>query len=334
VSWGDPVWLWGLALLPLLAGVLGWGAWSRRRRLHTLARPVTAERLLTAGGEARRIVRAVLILLAVAFVVLALARPRWGTSLEPIRTKGIDVILAVDVSRSMRTEDVRPDRLTLARAAATELADRLGGDRVGLVAFAGSALTLCPLTLDRGALEMYLGLLDADLVPRQGTVIGEAILRAREMFDPETHSRRVLVLITDGEDHEGDPLEAAREAQAEGIVIHTVGMGTPAGEPIPLPDGSYKTDTGGQVVTSRLDVETLRAIAEATGGAHVSLSASGDALRQVASLIAGQERGELSEEIRRRRRERYVWPLAMALLLLVAEASLLDLRRREGRSET
>lgn len=329
MSWGNPIWLWGLALVPLLAAVLAWGAWSRRRRLHALARPSTASRLVMAGGEARRVLRAALLVLALTFVVLALARPRWGTSLEPIRTRGIDVVLAVDVSRSMRTEDVRPNRLTLARAAAVELADRLGGDRVGLVAFAGSALTLCPLTLDRGALEMYLGLLDADLVPRQGTALGEAIRRAMDMFDREAHARRVLVLLTDGEDHEGDPLEAAREAQAEGIVVHTVGMGTPSGEPIPLPDGSYKTDAEGQVVTSRLDTETLRAVAEATGGLHVTLSASGDALRQVASSIAGQERGELSEEIRRRKRERYVWPLSLALLCLVIEAALLDLRRRE-----
>jgi Ca-activated chloride channel family protein len=154
------------------------------------------------------------------------------------------------------------------------------------------------------------------------------------MFDREAHSRRVLVLLTDGEDHEGEPLEAAREAQAEGVVIHTVGMGTPAGEPIPLPDGSYKTDAEGQVVTSRLDAETLRAVAEATGGLHVSLSASGDALRQVASRIAGQERGELTEEIRRRQRERYAWPLSLALLFLVLEAALLDLRRRERRASS
>jgi Ca-activated chloride channel family protein len=330
VSWGEPAWLWGLLGLPLLAGLQLWIAWSRRRRLHRLAHPATAERLLTVSGSTRRLARGILLWLAVALTLVALARPRWGTSLEPIHTRGIDVVLAVDVSRSMLTEDVRPNRLMMARAAASELADALGGDRVGLIAFAGSALTLCPLTLDRGALEMYLGLLDTDLIPRQGTVLADAVEQALALFRRHGRARQVLVLITDGEGHEGDPLEAAREAAREGVIIHSVGVGTPAGEPIPLAEGGYKTDAQGNMVTSRLDEETLRGMAEATGGLYVAATATGDALTQVARRIAGEERDELTEEIRRRRKERYVWPLGLAVLLLALEAALVDRRRRDG----
>jgi Ca-activated chloride channel family protein len=300
--------------------------------LHKLAAPETAQRILTVSGGARRTMRAVLILAAAAFMILALARPRWGTSLEPIETRGVDVLIAVDVSRSMLTEDVRPNRLALARAAAAELADQLGGDRVGLIAFAGSAQTICPLTLDRGALHLYLSLLSTDLISRQGTVITDAMTTAMELFRQKDRSRQILVLITDGESHEDDPVQLAREAAREGIIIYTVGVGTPAGQPIPLPGGSYKTDAQGNVVTSRLDVEALRQVAEATGGIYVPAAAAGDAIAEVASRIAGQERGELTEQIRRRQRERYAWPLSVSVIALLLGAALVD-RRRERDAE-
>jgi Ca-activated chloride channel family protein len=198
---------------------------------------------------------------------------------------------------------------------------------VGLIAFAGSAQTICPLTLDRGALHLYLSLLSTDLISRQGTVITDAMTTAMDLFRQKERSRQILVFITDGESHEDDPVQLARDAAREGIVIYTVGVGTPAGQPIPLPGGSYKTDAQGNVVTSRLDVETLRQVAEATGGIYVPAAAAGDAIAEVASRIAGQERGELTEQIRRRQRERYAWPLSVGVLALLLGAALADRRR-------
>jgi Ca-activated chloride channel family protein len=328
MSWGTPVWLWALLGLPVLAAILVWGTWSWWQRLHKLAAPETAARILTVSAGTTRTVRAVLIVVAVAFMILALARPRWGTSLEPIETRGVDVLIAVDVSRSMLAEDVRPNRLALARAAAGELADRLGGDRVGLIAFAGTAQTICPLTLDRGALHLYLSLLSTDLISRQGTILTDAMTTAMDLFRQRERSRQILVLITDGEGHEGEPVQVAREAAREGIIIYTVGVGTPAGQPIPMPGGSYKTDAQGNIVTSRLDVETLRQVAETTGGIYVPAAAAGDAIEEVASRIAGQERGELTEQIRRRQRERYAWPLSISVIALLLGAALVDRRRR------
>ena len=327
MSWGVPLWLWALLGLPILVAIFMWSAWLRRRQLHKLVEPQTAIRIITVSSGWKRTARAVLIVVAAGFMILALARPRWGTSLEPIETRGVDVLLAVDVSRSMLTEDVRPSRLALARAAAGELADRLGGDRVGLIAFAGSAQTICPLTLDRGALHLYLSLLSTDLISQQGTVITDAMRTAMDLFQQREGSRQILVLITDGEGHEGDPVELAREAAKEGIIIYTVGVGTPAGQPIPLPSGSYKMDAQGNVVTSRLDVESLRRVAEATGGIYVPAATAGDAIEEVASRIAGEERGELTEQIRRRQKERYAWPLSITVMALFVGAALVDRRR-------
>ena len=328
MSWGEPLWLWALLGVPLLVAVLVSSVWSRRKRLHAFTSPTLAPRIVTVAEDARPWLRAGLVVVAAIFVILALARPQWGASLEPIRTRGVDVILAVDVSRSMLAEDVRPSRLALARAAAAELADRLGGDRVGLLAFAGSAQTVCPLTLDRGALSLYLGLLSTDLIPRQGTVLADAVNAALEQFRRRGGERRILVLITDGESHDGDAVEAARHAAKENVIIYTVGIGTPTGQPIPLPEGGYKKDVQGNVVTSRLDEATLRAMAEVTGGTYAPATAAGDAIEQVAERISGQERGELTEQIRRRRKERYAWPLAIAGVMLLIEGAVVNTRRR------
>ncbi|MCI0566644.1 MAG: VWA domain-containing protein, partial [Acidobacteria bacterium] len=271
MPFGEPRALMLLLLIPLLGVLLGVVRLRRKRLLRRLGQEELVARLLETPGAPRWVIRVALILLAGTFLALALARPQWGAKVEEVRRKGVDVIIAMDVSSSMLAEDVKPSRLARAREEVATLIDSLEGDRVGLVAFAGEATVACPLTLDYSAAKVFLDVLDPALVPVPGTAIASAIRKSSEAFGSKEKRYKVLVLITDGEDHEKDAVAAAREAAAEGVVIYTLGVGSGSGSPIPVrgTDGSgggYKKDREGKIVTSRLDPVKLAEIAEAAGG--------------------------------------------------------------------
>ena len=220
-----------------------------------------------------RAAKSVLILLAVAFLILALARPQFGTRLETVRSEGQDVMVALDVSRSMLAEDVAPNRLERARLEIMRILQRLDGDRIGLVAFAGNAFVQSPLTVDYGAAALFLNAMDTGLIPIQGTNLGEALSVALDAFEEGTRDHRVLIVVTDGEDHEGEIEGALERALDEGVQIHTVGIGSLEGVPIPEFTASgersgFIRDDDGAVVTTRLDESTLERVAQATGGRY------------------------------------------------------------------
>ena len=332
MSFAAPGWLWGLALLPLLALVLWLERRARRRRLYRLARPATAERIALVEPSARPLVRGLLLVLAAGMVFVALARPRWGETEEELHVRGLDLVIALDLSRSMLAEDLPPSRLVVARAIARRLAEKLPSDRVGLVGFAGTAATLCPLTLDRGALALYLDAADPSLFTTQGTDLGAAIDEARRMFARHARARKVLVILSDGEDLEGHGEEAARRAADEGITIYAIGVGTPRGAPVPEIDASgrlvgYQRE-GERVVTSRLDEATLAAVARAGGGAYARATGFGEGVERVVDALSRLQRSDLGATLPRRRAERYRWPLAAAFVLAALEAFLVDRRRR------
>lgn len=336
MSFGAPAWLWALLAVPLLALVLVLAERRRRRRLGRYAAPGTLGRVTLAPAGPVRAVRAVLLLAAVALVVLALARPQWGRSEQEVQLRGLDLVLAVDLSRSMLATDVAPSRLVVARRIGEQIARRLASDRVALVGFAGQAATLCPLTLDRGALALYLEALDPELFAAQGSDLGAAIDAATRLVEPEDTTRRVLVLLTDGEDHAGNAGEAAARAAAAGLTVYAVGLGTAEGAPVPAERDEqgriarYKTGQDGRPVISRLDAATLRAVAERGGGAFVRATGFGEGVVRVVEEIERLDRGEFGETIAARRAERYRWPLAAAFVLALVEAALVDRRRREA----
>jgi Ca-activated chloride channel family protein len=325
--------LWLLLGLPVLAALIALSFGRRRRALEAVGDLRLVRRLTTSASLEKRIIKACLVVLSALFLILALARPQWGSRLETVSRRGVDVIVAVDTSRSMLAEDVKPNRLAHARGAVASLIDVLPGDRIGIVAFAGAAYVACPLTLDHTAASIFLDVLDTDLIPIQGTAIAEAIRTATRAFQGGERRHRVLVLITDGEDHEGDVEDAAREAAGEGVTIYAVGIGSPGGEPIPLRNArgevvGYKEDDEGRKVTSRLDDGALEAIAVATGGKYFRSSAEGIELRRIGEELGGMDSTAMSARLHTLYEERYQWPLAAALLLLSLEA-LLSGRRRE-----
>jgi Ca-activated chloride channel family protein len=244
---------------------------------------------------------------------------------------GVDLMLAIDVSESMRARDLKPDRLEKARREAFSLIQLLDGDRVGIITFAGSPFVQCPLTLDYGAATMLLSAVSTGTIPRPGTALGEAIRQGVRSLSTQPDRSKVLVIMTDGEDHGSEPLEAAQEAAEAGVVIYTIGLGSTSGEPIPLEQGTgYKRDKQGQIIMSRLDESTLIDVAAVTGGRYFRATDNERELVAIEEAISRMQQGELESKMMAYYEERFQLPLA-ASLAFVLLGSLLPERTRRRR---
>jgi Ca-activated chloride channel family protein len=339
MDFAHPVWLWGIAgVLPVaLAAVVG-----ARRRMKALSSFVGAplQATLAPGYSWRRyLAKGLLRSLAVAALFVALAGPRFGSQLVKVERQGIDVVIALDTSLSMLAEDVRPNRLERAKQEITDIISGLDGDRVGVVAFAGEAIALCPLTVDYAAALMLVRSVDVYTISEPGSAIAEAIETATELFDGTQAGDRAILLVTDGENQEGDPVEAARAAGEKGIRVYAIGMGSPKGELIPEhgTDGSitgYKKDARGETVLSRLDEKALEAVASASGGKYLPATTEGLEIKVLYDEISGMQKKLIKGEFIERKKERFWIPLAAALacLLLDAIVSTRATRRRGERA--
>ena len=327
-------WLFGMLLLPALGGLFLMAARGRRRALERFATTDLVRKLTASVSVTSRRVKAVLLLVAVGFGVLALARPQFGTRVETVRSVGQDVVVAVDLSLSMLAEDLAPNRLERARLAILRLMGELDGDRIGLVAFAADAFVQSPLTIDYSAAGMFLGAMHPDLMPVQGTDLGAAIRVGLDALEEGARETRVLVVVTDGEDHEEDLDAQVQRAVDLGVEIHMVGIGSAEGVPIPEYDQSgrrqgFLRDEDGSVVTTRLGEETLRSVASATGGRFVRAGVGGTALDDLFDEIAGAN-GEAVDELQITQfEEQYQIFLGLALVLLLVEWLVADRKRKQ-----
>lgn len=336
MRFAEAVVLWALAGAPLLAFLMVHSIRRRRRALKALAEPALLGRIVTMVGAEWRLLKAVLACAAVVLLVIGLARPQWGMNLDPVVRRGVDLVIAFDVSESMMVEDLRPSRLAKAQREAGRLLEELGGDRVAVVAFAGSAARLCPLTLDHAAARLFIDALSPDLLSAAGTSMATGLEEVIAAYGEGERRFRAAVLFSDGEDHTGELEEVIARAAEEGIVIHTVGVGTPTGGPIPVRDQhgavlGYKEDREDHVVTSRLEEPALAAIAEGTGGLYLPATPGGGEIERIAGAIGEMDQREMQQRLLTRFEERFQIPLALALALLVLEALLPDRRRRSGR---
>jgi Ca-activated chloride channel family protein len=318
-------------LAPVLAVLLGWAFRARRRALARFASQPLLQRLAESVRPVARRWKAVLIVTAVTLAALALTQPRWGFEWREVKHKGVDVFVLLDVSKSMLTEDVRPNRLTQAKYAVQDLLEKLRGDRIGLVAFAGTAFVQCPLTVDYEAFRLTLKDADTRIIPRGGTAIGTAIRTALKAFEAGEGRDRAIVLITDGEETESDALAAADEAAKAGVKMYAIGVGTAEGELIPVrEDGKpmeFLKDREGKVVKSRLDEETLKQLALKTGGIYVRSAAGDFGIDTIYDKgIAQLQRKEYEARLQKQYFERFQWPLGIAFALLVVEAFASDRR--------
>lgn len=334
IQFAHPEYLTYLFAVPALAAVI-WFAWYlRRQRLQRYGERRSVARMIPGRSRVKYWLRASLFLLAFAVLIVAYANPKIGTKFEEVTRSGIDLIVAVDVSSSMRAEDIQPNRISAAKKELQNLVNNLKGDRIGIIVFAGDGYTQLPLTSDYNAALMLTDVITTGSAPTPGTAIGAAIDLARESFKKEEGKYKAMVVITDGENHEDDPVGAAKEAAAEGIVIHTIGMGSLEGAPIP--EGSddtrssqgFKKDADGQLVLSRLDAETLREIARVTGGSFTQALSGRDNLATVFEQIERMEKKEFGTKQFTDYEDRFQYLLALALLLLIGELSISETRNR------
>ena len=322
--------LYLLLLIPVLAIIY---ALVARRRRHLLAKFGNLELLqglMPDFSRGRLRLKFVLYLLAFACVVLAAARPQFGSKLREEKSKGVEMMLVVDVSNSMLAEDFEPNRLERTKYAIGKLFEGLHQERVGLVAFAGEPKVQLPITSDYRMAQAFAKRLSPSLVGEQGTAVGKALQLATLSFSSQSEQSRVIVLITDGENHEDDAVEAARVAKEQGIRIYTIGIGTPEGAPIKI-DGEFVKDEDGQMVVSKLGEQMLEQIASITDGAYVRATKQSIGLEEIVKSINEMEKSELSTVRYEEYNEQYQYLLAVALSLLLLESLILSRRNHRLR---
>jgi Ca-activated chloride channel homolog len=337
MSFGVPQWLWGLLLIPLLTALFVRAEQRGLRRLQEFVSARLLPQLAGTVNRPRRIIRLALQLLGLALAIVSLAQPRWGYTFEDVKRKGLDLLIAVDTSRSMLSNDVQPNRLDRVKLAIQDLVSQLQGDRVGLIAFAGRAFLQAPLTIDYDAVIEAVNDLDTKTIPEGGTNISSAITLATQSFGKSAMGNRALIIFTDGEELSGDAMKTAKEAADAGVRIFTVGVGTPQGSLIPVTgdDGqtSFVKDSSGQVVKSKLDDKRLREIAQATGGFYIHLENGLRTMQQIQNEgLAKMQAAEMDVRLSRRPIERYEWPLGAALIALALSILVPERKRARERA--
>ncbi len=337
MRWANATGLWLLLIVPAVMAALSVAIARRRHALARFCGPTLARRLTRAASTEVLLFKASLFSIGVLCVVVALARPQWGSTLEPIARKGVDVLIGIDISESMLAEDVRPSRLGKARGEALRLLERLEGNRVGLLAWAGAGGVLCPLTLDTSAVRMFLDALEPDMISHPGTSLAEALRAGVEAYGREERQYKVMVLFTDGEEQvdRDEAVKAARVAAGEGVIIHTIGVGTAAGAPIPQrsADGaiaSYRKDNGGRIVTTRLDEALLADLSAEAGGRYWPATIAEEEVDRVVEAIGSMDRKEVQARLMTQFEERFQIPLAGGLLALLIDAFVTGRRRPRG----
>ena len=310
--------LYLLLLVPVF--ILGYGVLRllRARRVKALGDPALVEVLMPSWSRSKGWVKVVFFSLAFAFFVLGLSRPRTGAKLAERTTKGAEIIVALDVSNSMLAQDYSPNRLERAKLSIARLTERLQDDRIGLVIFAGTSFVQLPVTTDYVSAKMFLGSIDTGSIPTQGTAIGDAIRLSIKSFSAQSEKSRVIVVISDGENHEDDPVAAARQAAELGIKVYTIGVGSTEGQPIPI-DGELLKDKDGNIVVTRLDEDTLRKVAQAGGGAYIHAGGEEFGLNPIIQDIRRMEDEEFGSIVFEEYDEQYMYFFGAALLLFLIE---------------
>jgi len=321
-----------LYILPLL--IITWVI--MRYRKQRIIRKLGEDRLLSVlmpeVSVVRPVMRFILLVLALLFIILGLARPQFGTKLKEVKREGVELVIALDVSNSMLAEDIRPNRLERARMAIAKLVEKLENDRIALIVFAGDAFVQVPMTQDYATVKMFLSTVNTNIVPRQGTAIAAAIDMAMKSFNFENNLEKSLIIITDGENHEDNPVESAKVASEKGVKIHAIGMGSPDGAPIPSPEryGSrlFRKDDQGGVIITRLDENILKQIANSTGGMYVRATNSDLGLQAIYKEIGKMEKKEMEVKVRAEYDDQFQYFFSVALFFLILEFVILERKNR------
>ena len=330
----NELYLWFLLVLPILALIFVSFVYWRKKAVARFGDTGLVQQLIPEFSSGKLWTKFILYLVAMGLVIIGLANPQVGTKLERVERKGVDVIIAVDVSRSMLAEDLTPNRIEVAKRIVAKLIDQLGNDRVGIIVFAGNAYLQVPLTVDYSAAKLLLRTLNTDMVPAQGTALGEAIELASEHFDPEATKFKAMILITDGENHESGAIDAAEKAAEEGVIIHTMGIGSEEGGTIPVFNSrgqrtGVKKDNKNQIVNSKLEESALKEISKVTDGRYFRVKGSQGEVNQILGELQNMEKKDFEDRVFTDYEDQFQYFLFPALLLLLIDFFLSERRNRK-----
>jgi Ca-activated chloride channel homolog len=328
----EPIYFYGLLMIPVFIIIFWMMKIWKKRALKRFGESGLLLKLMPDHSTARPVVKFLMIIFAVSFIILGLANPQIGSKLQTVERKGIDIVIAIDVSNSMLAEDIRPNRLVRSRQAVSRLIDNLRNDRIGIIVFAGRAYTQLPITTDYAAAKLFLSTINTDIISVQGTAIAEAINLSVESFDDNNH-QKAIIIITDGEDHEGEAIVAAKAAAEKDIKVYTIGMGLPEGAPIPVLDRNgnqqgFKRDRNNNTVITKLNETILQDIAAAGNGQYVRANNTQAGLEFIFNEISKLEKTEFDSRVFTEYEDRFQYLLAIALALLLIEFFIQERRGR------
>ena len=324
----EKIWFWAFIIIPVMLIVFLWTFFWKKRTQKSFGSAVVLKRLSPDLSFFKSSLKFIILCLAVGFLVIGLINPKIGTKLETIKREGVDIVFAIDVSKSMLAEDVAPNRLEKSKQLVTQIINNLASDRVGIIAYAGKAFPQLPITTDYASAKMFLQSMNTDMLSSQGTAINEAIELSRNYFDDEEQTNRVLIIISDGEDHNDLSVEVAEAASEEGIKIYTIGVGSEKGGPIPLKRNgvvmSYKKDQNNETIITKLNEETLRLIANEAKGGYINGSQTADVVEQIRAVLSAMDKKEFEAKEFAEYKDQFQWFLGIGLFFLILDVLLLE----------
>lgn len=324
----EKIWFWTILVIPAIVLVFILVQVWKKSAQKKFANLALLKRLSPNQSLFKSVLKLIVLCAAFLFLVLALVNPKIGTKLETVRSQGVDIVFAVDVSKSMLAEDIAPNRIEKSKQLVTQIINSLGSDRVGIIAYAGKAFPQLPITTDYAASKMFLQNMNTDMMTSQGTAIREAIELAKTYYDDEEQTNRILVIISDGEDHEGDAAEIAEEANDQGIRIFTIGVGNENGGPIPIKRNgvilNYKKDRNGETVITKLNEDTLREIAQEANGVYINGSSTSEVVDTIKDLLDKMDKKEFESKQIADFKDQFQWFLGFGILFLFIDIFLLE----------
>ena len=324
----EKIWFWTLLVIPVIVLLFILVQVWKKSAQKKFANSTLLKRLSPNQSLFKSVLKLIVLSAAFLFLSLALVNPKIGTKLETVRSQGVDIVFAVDVSKSMLAEDIAPNRIEKSKQLVTQIINSLGSDRVGIIAYAGKAFPQLPITTDYAASKMFLQNMNTDMMTSQGTAIREAIELAKTYYDDEEQTNRILVIISDGEDHEGDAASIAEEANEQGIRIFTIGVGNKKGGPSPIKRNgiilNYKKDRNGETVITKLNEDTLKEIAEEANGVYINGSSTNEVVETIKDLLDKMDKKEFESKQIADFKDQFQWFLGFGILFLFIDIFLLE----------
>ena len=322
-----------MVIIPIIIILFVMAIRWRKRAIDKFGESHMVFKLMPMASFTKLRLKFILFSFSIAFIIIGLANPQIGSKMEEVKREGVDLMIAIDLSNSMLAEDLQPNRLMRAKQSISRLIDRLDGDRIGLVVFAGDAYVQLPITTDYSAAKLFLSTINTDIIPTQGTAIGKAIELSINSFDVSNDQNKAIIIITDGENHEDDAIQKAKDAEDMGIFVHTIGMGSAEGGPIPIKNRygsitSYQKDNSDNTVITKLNEEMLKEIAASGGGSYIRANSTQSSLNALFKEINKMEKKEIGSKVFTDYKDRFQWFLGIAIVLLLIESLLRNTKNK------